>query len=547
MKQILLKTIRATILITLSLCFGKSHTSIDLSNQWKSFILNLEQKIQQEKTNSKIISDCVRLKELLQKLKELEALTLWKGTEFYQAITNNENKVITTESSLTIAQELGTASTPELIDFLSDLLKYKKSINHINGLKTAEFKDKKSAEYALEELTNLIILPLTNKTYSNNFQKASFIGKSIACTVMLEAIDSTDTLIKTIKTSSLIPWNERIVLLKKGISSFFTLFNAWSNDIMPLKAISYHEDWPLEAYCSKISFFINYFTNEENPSFQKSNGFSVEAAVLGSKTAFERHYPKTFEDLFMLIHQNCLAIITGTYGSLFPSEALEKKVALPEIVIQTLQAIEKHNNQVGYKINRIGMNYREDGIEFLFNMPLRNHSSTLKLTYNNLHKTCLFTINFLGQARTRWEKIAFLGAISPELSGLQLSEKVLLDKKAGITSITWIMRNKNDLKIILDYCITMADLSFESDLSYTMMKDLFRGQAAIATVLEKALENYIKNYGINPNINIPNLTTNYHQSQKQYVNNFPAIIGIFLAGCLTVYLAGRLAESYFRK
>ncbi len=506
MKQILLKTIQATMLIALTLCFGKTYTSADLTNQWKNFIVNLEQKLQQEKTNPEIVADCTRLKELLNKLAELDALALWKGTEFYQAITNKENKNITIESSLTIAQKLGKAGTPELIDFLSDLLKYKKSINHIDALKTDQFNEKKAAEYALEELTNQIIMPLTSRAYSEKFQKAPFIGKALACTVMLQAINSIDTLIKTIKTSTLIPWNDRVELLKKGVSSFCSIFQDWSNNIMPLNAISYHSDWSLKRYCSRISSFMNHFTRQANPSFQKSNGFSVETAVLGSQTAFERHYPQTFEDMFMLIHQNCLALITGTYGSLFPSDTLERRVALPKIVIQTLQAIQEYNKKASYKIQRIGMAYLEDSIEFFFNMPLNNHSSTLKLTYNNLHKTCSFSINFLGEARTRWESIAFLGAISPELSGLELSGEVLLDKRAGITKITWIIRNQLDLSTILDYCITMAELSFTYNISETMLKKLLKGGAPIKTVLEKALANYTKNYGINAPVDISILT-----------------------------------------
>ena len=143
----------------------------------------------------------------------------------------------------------------------------------------------------------------------------------------------------------------------------------------------------------------------------------------------------------------------------------------------------------------IGMHYANDKIELRYNMSLRNHSSTFQLVYDQITQECTIAVQFLGQARNRWEQIALLAGISPGLSGLNLDGDVTLDRSAGIVSWSWRITHKDELSLIAQYLGTMATLSFERDLETNMLSNLHRGSTPLEYALKTALADYQNQYG----------------------------------------------------
>jgi hypothetical protein len=264
------------------------------------------------------------------------------------------------------------------------------------------------------------------------------------------------------------------------VDEFNQLCTSLLINIMPENALSYHSYWPLSGYLQRKKWILENILlyGNEQTMFQRSKDFSVNAAVLGSGTAFERHFPETGEDMFMLIHQNSLAAVAGTYDSLFKNKPLNEQVALPELIQSIIRYCETdecrdilalRNIQVPI---RIGMNYTPSMIELAYNMSLRNHSSTFQIKYNQLTQQASIAVQFLGQARNRWEQIALLANLGTDISNLELISDVVLDTSAGITSWEWIIHNQKEFELIMKYLALCGTLSFEHNLQIDELQEL---------------------------------------------------------------------------
>jgi hypothetical protein len=294
--------------------------------------------------------------------------------------------------------------------------------------------------------------------------------KILACNIMHDTVDVLDTTIKTVKISSTIALEQRINLFKDMLNDFMNLFLIWVKDIMPENILTYHKNWPLDDYLGKMKgLFTTIMQNSTSQEmFQRSLGFAVNAAMLGSKTAFDRHYPETAEDIFMLIHQNSLIILAGIFNSFLPTTSLEHFLYIPPILQQVKEVIQNEQS-----INPIGISYRSDMITLYYNIPLRNHSATLQLMYDGIHQECLCAVQFLGESRDRWEQVAFLARISPMLSNLSLQGEPHFDRQGGMVSWIWHMKTVAHTINVLAYLKIMYNVSYGDDISIQNLVDLY--------------------------------------------------------------------------
>ncbi len=343
-----------------------------------------------------------------------------------------------------------------------------------------------------QELHRLLLSPLTANQFIGEFTQASFLSKILMCQQLFGVIDLTDESIKLMKSSHALSFTDKKYLFNVMLKDFLVLCKKLLREIMPENAITYHLSWPLNSYLSRVDSLFAYIMNnssylsDEAIYFQKSVKFSVQTALLGSNTAFERHYPDSPEDMFMLIHQNSLIAVSAIYKSLLSGKPLSELLYLPEQFRTMFEHVEKWN------INKslIGITYDDTKIVLLYNMPLRSHSATFQLIYNIVTQEVSLSVQYLGQARDRWEQIAVLAATSPELSGLVLDGSIHLDLQGGIVTGGWKVKTLNDLQMTEKYLTIMNTLSFERDLWHIDLGALITMPGAQKEIFERAYAHF---------------------------------------------------------
>jgi hypothetical protein len=465
--------------------------SKELSQKWIDFITILDKITPQGSLEFK--EKVIAFDAFLNDLSQSNNLPLWFATTFYQASNNNPVNEAFVEAFIKKSVGEYTAQTKQ---FLNDLITYQQTIANLTSHKGNGFASLSAARGKWQSIQVDLVSPMTSAQFITEFKHAPFVIQMIACTAMRQCIDVLDSTIKELKTSSDISIADRITMFKDMLNDFNTVFLKWVTEIMPEKALIYHPYWGLQRYLTKMEELYQRIIPTSNaiPMFQRSRDFAVNAAMLGSGTAFDRHYPDTAEDIFMLIHQNALVAVSGTVKSLFDSQPIIQLMYMPPFLEACREAVEATKK---ITLQPIGISYTADETMLSYNIPLNNHSGAFQFIYNSITQECLGAVQFLGEARGRWEQVAILARLSPELSGLKLTQDVLFDEKAGIVSWSWIIEKSDQLPLILDYLSIMGNqLSYSNDIELANLKSLYRGSSAQeSSAIKRILQNYTNKFG----------------------------------------------------
>lgn len=349
---------------------------------------------------------------------------------------------------------------------------------------------------------------VVSNLFVNQYKSAPLFQKRLVCEILYDCVDTLDTAIKTVKSSPNIDQSTKFLYVPTMITEFFEVFKSWAIFLMPERAITYHQNWSLRKYISRVEYILEnklkqLITDDE---LKKSASFSVQAAILGSVTAFERHYPNTLEDIFMLIHQNSLTVIAAIFNDLLGTQSLDQVIAIPPIAKALMEKLEdssfgSYSYQLGIgrlKPQRLGVRTTAHTTEILYNMPLRNHSSTMQIVINKATNQCTLSVQFIGEARKRWEQILVFAALSPELSGLPLKDRIICDTNSGVVSFNWIIQNDVQIRLAESYLVGMAYVSYENDILRRHLEEVNLTNANI----NKCLDNVANQYGHFKIINI---------------------------------------------
>ena len=359
------------------------------------------------------------------------------------------------------------------------------------------------------QLRNFIQTHLVSSAFASKFGSDDALCKLVAGRLLSDVIDTTDTLIKTMKMSTL-AFEDKKENFKNMIADFYNLSVYLLKEIMPENALTYHESWPLNgSYSSWGNYHPGYLAtqkdcldrlywdrteDESDRIFKKSENFSVNAAVIGAGTAFERHYPETAEDHFMLAHQNSLAALSGALNS------AASKLFLPAMLKDIMNTLESDEGTTLFtqhscqQPKRIGIAYSATGIVVTYNISLRNHSSRLLVHYDKVSDICSIEMQLVGQSRDRWQDVHFFAHLTPELAKLSLEESVL-DVAGGCVTVRWRVMNQQEIQGIMKCCAYMGELSFENGVRYNALTRFCRGnnsrlaiQCALAQLMKQKEE-----------------------------------------------------------
>jgi hypothetical protein len=183
------------------------------------------------------------------------------------------------------------------------------------------------------------------------------------------------------------------------LKPYFHMMKSWSA-IVPNRLITNHQLWPLERYLNQVEEILDSLSMSGSEALMPSQSFSVSAAILSAGTAFDRHLPKSWEDMLTLLHQNCLYWIAALNEDLLSSEMMEQSM-LPNALKQAIRCLEE-KNRAGFTPQRIGIEFRDNEIVLHYNIPLNNHSGSIDLIYEIASSKLKLQGYFLGEARRRW-------------------------------------------------------------------------------------------------------------------------------------------------
>ncbi|HSX37255.1 MAG TPA: PEP/pyruvate-binding domain-containing protein [Chlamydiales bacterium] len=407
--------------------------------EWRGFLAKLEPLIEEGAITQKELQ---KFKEMVSVLKEVDAFSFWLS--FFPKF--NGAPLEQFAAILHQMTENDQAKIGEAIELHRKLTVLQGSIDR--------FADPNQFARSFEDYQSLPLLSL------ENIQDLSPITRSIVSRCLEEKVAFLDTAAKTVKMSGRYTLSEKIDVFRKLLSLYYTTMRELAEKIVPQGAIPMNAAWTIRNYLDEIHRLMNRMTEEDAALLQPSRGFSVSAAMLGSGTAFERHFPETLEDVLTLLHQNSIACLNAFNHQSLPLSAIQDSL-IPRPVKEAIFDIE--NKRLGGIVQRLGIEVKTDGmthkIVVKYNVPLRNHSGHLELHYDLDTRKMVLRSQLLGQARNRWpESFAWIQDL--ENAGVYIADRPVTQTEQEL-SWHWEVTSESLTNALMDYQ-QLAELSMGS-------------------------------------------------------------------------------------
>jgi hypothetical protein len=225
-----------------------------------------------------------------------------------------------------------------------------------------------------------------------------------------------------------------------------TVLKAWFKELIGKTNLRDASGWPVEKYLDFINNALQESKYEGERTLQPSD-LSVMAATFKSLASYDRHTPKTMEDVFSVIHQN----------QLYCLEILNQMILPPLNTLVLPSLLKKCIDEMKFRdIDRVrdflppalcGVHFTKENMEFHYNIGLRNHSTTLifETNYDNPNELLLH-IKFFGEARGRWSTMIMLIQLMDYLGMIKLQH--LDPTTEQEMSFTWSISQDKQVPIV---------------------------------------------------------------------------------------------------
>ena len=440
----------------------------ETEQSWTQFLLELEPLVENGQISPQQVQ---QLRQFIATLDQAEALSDWLvfffpqiaslGPKFDISFTEPEN------IPLKKLQHVLNSLPPEQIPFIEHLMDQKGRIQALRGSLEA-FGDPKKFQAAWEELLD-IGRHLTEgakgqPAFLEQLAKATPVAGLLAIKTMQDFVELYDGSVKAMKSSTELSREAKAKQFKPMLTPELAVMKKWLLGAPESQTIPLHADWPLTMYISRMEDILDRNTDIDVSQLGPSRGFSVSAAVLGTKTAFERHLPQTLEDMFTLIHQNLIVCTSNLVNHL-----LNPDIVLGSALPDSLQsALNKFTPRAyGAAIQLLGFEVKEKEVQVHYNVPLRNHSGKLILAFDKSTGKMTLTGQLLGDARSRWPLFAGVGTFLSDIGLLPFAKAAVQGEQELI--FTWKIENEEMLKIALEEYGRMAAMSLWFDDPRTLM------------------------------------------------------------------------------
>lgn len=413
---------------------------------------------------------------LMLNLSKLDMVPFWLNTSFNQ-------KIKTDKDVFSLTQEL-IEEYYKVEDFFN-ILQEKKNFLQAVQASVALWEEPDKFEKLWSNFKNNIADYLISENYKKDFNNSTTLGKNGAVTIMNYAVSIFDTIIKTLEASKMYSDPiQKVTRFRAMLYAYFDLLSNWSNlheikndlnkllDDITFKTI--------DDYFAEIKKIIENAPNSKW-QLQGSPGFNVAGASLGSKANWQRSigsntfssgsmvgssytpknynldYVPTLEDMFTLIHQNLLILL-----SILSKK--EEKLDVPQIIKELTYEAKKITLQSD-KIQTpslIGISFNGATLIYYYNLPLRNHSNTFQIIYDLREKKATLAVQFIGFSGPRWQKLASAIHLMSLNSNLFLKQSPMIDNARGIISFAWNIDTVDQARIALSYFRLLAQSTIDN-------------------------------------------------------------------------------------
>lgn len=426
--------------------------STGLRNQWDAYIKTIETLPQNQQQ---------KFARMMYDLAQDKVLPLWFNVSFVQAQSKAANNPL--KISELLLEEFDQASS-----FISQLRIIQENLNAIslNNWANPELFEKQWNEFEKN-----LLMPITSQQFNKNYEQSPLLGKLVAVAFLNNLVNQFDLSIKTLKSSSEYK-NKHLQSVR-----FRTMIGGYLQILEKLMRIPSIENDLLELLDSRTFRTLNeylvaiknilYGIQAGEAQMQPSPGFNVAAATLGSKALWERSIGNapTYEDIFSLIHQNLLVVLR----TLNKKTNIEQILQVPDLVQKVKKAAldlkfsaldPLMQRPIEVKTFLIGVSLETDYLIYYFNMPLRNHSCTFQIIFDNRNKITSLAVQFVGQARERFSRMADLIYLFTSLYGISIDQAPSLDEQRGKLEFTLKIMRESQIPIIFSFLNDMIRETF---------------------------------------------------------------------------------------
>lgn len=425
----------------------------NVRQSWLSFLKQLEPLIENQTIPKEQID---KLKLFVKMLKETHLLSSWFILEFPKLQGNNPKEKLA--SLLATFPKKEFSIVHHWIDKLASTRVMKLRGNRLANLEFFTEEWEKLKNYLKEFYQGE-----HDRSLDSLLKTHSPMTCSIALKATLEAIELVDCSIKAMKGNPDWPRERKLIALKEMLSSYLDLLENYFLKLLDPAELKLHEKWPIEEYVKTFRKLLKEMSIDDPTSLFASQNFSVHAAVLGPH-AFDRHFPKTLEDAFTLIHQNFLMVLSDIYQKQYSDQML-LEAPLPNLFKEAIkkipEVVQEKLNLSGDKLNnatrRLGIEITPENINSILNITLRNHSAKLDISYDATKESMTIKTFLLGDARRRWGMNKAIVLLLQDQGILNEKEPTFLS--AQEVSFSWKIDNFEDLNIALEELLAIANKS----------------------------------------------------------------------------------------
>jgi hypothetical protein len=359
---------------------------------WEQFLRSLEEKIYEGQVEPKSLE---KLKWQLKILHETGALPFW--LTFLQSPKSCNGPVSQLEQ---ITSQL----TEKDREILSDLLKKQQEIQQLKE-KMALFSSREGFEQLWPALRSLI-QEIGLKKWLASLTQSSLIVQVMGGQVLRSLIAVFDESVKTVKSSPAFGGTVHVELFKRMLQVGYNLMMSLTDKLISKEihhiGCEMERDSPWESLFGIGDILRNCPTNTL-AQLMPSQGFSVNAAMIGSPAYFTRHEPQHLEDVFTLIHQNLLATLSlWNLQQIHQAKAFKSFIPLP--LKDALRKIRKTFEEPWILLNE-GMQVSSKELVQRYALPLQYHGCLLEVHFDLSSQELILKASFVGQARNRWKDI----------------------------------------------------------------------------------------------------------------------------------------------
>lgn len=402
--------------------------------------------------------DIENFKESLKLVKELGALPTWISVCFDSVNNKSWNAK---QAFHALVKEFDA----ETLAFLKDL---KAKRGQLSALKNAMggFADPKTFEAAFE-LLKQSVAAFSNEDFIAKMFHGTKLSKIMAVETMREMVNLYDQAVKTMKSSRQIDISQKPALFQNMLKPYFQFFERSYYEIThPYKYPRgyFHRDKVMDLFNAEATM----------DSLKPSPEFSVRGAILSNEADTGLHVPKTLEDLFTFIHQNLLSIAASLTSKSIDDATLMQMNVPPmlknaiSLISSSSRDFDKAAKALGESIQRVGIEFSTDAIVVTYNKPLRQHSTTATLIYDENTRSLKLEIEFFkgptpfGGEEERHDVVEAYARLTNRVNNISFAEKTKVNNRH--LKMSWNISSERVLKVIMQDYLRMIYYTMSSNI-----------------------------------------------------------------------------------